>query len=119
MDDCPICFATKAPLLPSATPTSGEWSYVDPGLVIQIFFPVDMDQTVEPLPAQFIITADAVPKTPDSLGWTDATTMTLTYNEVALDPSVVRLAYPNMLPNFISLAGQPVFPFDLLLVDVT
>ena len=115
MDDCPICFATKAALLPSATPTSGEWTYVDPALVIPLFFPVDMDQTVEPLPAQFIIDVDGAPKTPDALGWTDATTMTLTYNEAVLGPSVISLEYPDLLPNFVSLQGQPVFPFDLLI----
>lgn len=91
-----------------------EWSYADPDLVLVLEFPVDMDQTVEPLPAQFAIDVDGVPKTPISLGWTDADTMTLTYQEAVLGPSVVRLAYDHMFPNFISLVDQPVFPFDLL-----
>lgn len=95
-----------------------EWSYADPDLVVQAFFPVDMDQTLEPVPADFIIEVDAAAKPPDALGWTDATTMTLTYQEAVLGPSVVRLQYPLMTDNFVSLQGQPVFPFDLLGVEV-
>ena len=77
-----------------------------------------MDQTVEPLPGEFIIDVDGVPKTPDTLGWTNPTTMTFTYNEAVLGPSVISLEYPDMLPNFISLAAQPVFPFDLLITPI-
>lgn len=116
MAGCQIPFEVKVTLLPSSTPTSGTWTYSDPTLVIILTFPVDMDQTVEPLPAQFVIDVDGVPKTPDSLGWTDSKTMTLTYDEAVLGPSVVKCQYPAMFPNFVSLATQPVFPFDLLLV---
>lgn len=81
-------------------------------------FPVDMDETVEPVPADFVLLSDGVPKTPDSLGWDTATTLELEYSEVLLDPVLVRAQYPLMAPNFQSLVGQPVFPFDLSLVEV-
>lgn len=74
-----------------------------------------MDQTVAPAPGQFVIDVDGVPKTPDTVVWIDPGTLGLTYAEAVLGPSVIRLQYPRMFPNFLSLAGQPVFPFDLLL----
>lgn len=95
-------------------PTGFEWSYADPDLTLVVTFPVAMDQTVQPAPGHFVIDVDGVPKTPDSLGWTDPLTLTLPYSEAVLGPSVVRLQYPLQLPNFKSLQGQPVFPFDLL-----
>ena len=104
--------------MPSATPTVAESSYLDPQLEITLTFPVDMDETVEPLPAQFVIDVDAVPKTPDSLSWGDATHLLLIYSEALLAPSVIRTQYPQMFDNFVSLVGQPVFPFDLLTTPI-
>ncbi len=118
MVGCPTASFTNLQSLPSSTPLSFTWNYVDPNLILVVTFPVDMDQTVEPLPAQFIIEVDAAAKVPDTLGWTNPTTMTLTYAEAVLGPTVVRLQYPQMFPNFISLVDQPVFPFDLLGVEV-
>ncbi len=113
----PIPFATRETLLPSATPTHFAWSYSDPNLGLDLTFPQAMDQTVSPAVADLIILVDGVPKTPDSLEWFTATEMTLDYSEALLGPSVLRLQYPLMAPNFISLVGQPVFPFDLLGVE--
>lgn len=76
-----------------------------------------MDETVKPTTPQLVIDVDGVPKEPDSIGWTDATTLTVPYQEAVLGPSVVRLQYPRMFPNFLSLVDQPVFPFDLLGVE--
>lgn len=81
-------------------------------------FPVDMDQTVEPVGADFVLLVDGVPKTPVVQGWDTATLLELSYQEALLAPAVVRCQYPDMLPNFRSLQLQPVFPFDLLLVAV-
>ncbi|GAH25737.1 unnamed protein product [marine sediment metagenome] len=117
MDVCPIPFSTKVQLLPSAIPTGFEWTYADPDLVLVVTFPVDMDETVQPSTHHFVIDVDGVPKEPDSLGWTDSKTMSIPYSEAVLGPSVVRLQYPLLLPNFKSLAGQPVFPFDILAVE--
>lgn len=117
MDVCPISFGASQQLLPNAQPTSGTWNYAVADLTGDIIFPVDMDETVEPLPAEIIIDVDGVPKTPDSVSWVDATTLSYAYNEVALGPVVVKFQYPQMFPNFKSLAGQPVFPVDLLLVE--
>ena len=114
----PTRFFTSQRSLPSSTPISFTWNYVDPNLILVVTFPVDMDQTVEPLPAQFIIDVDAAAKVPDTLGWTNPTTMTLPYAEAVLGPTVVRLQYPQMFPNFLSLQSQPVFPFDLLGLEV-
>lgn len=77
-----------------------------------------MDETAQPSPGHFVIDVDGVPKTPDSLSWTLANTMTFAYAEAVLAPSVVRLAYPKLGINFKSLLGQPVFPFDILGVGV-
>jgi len=104
--------------LPSATPISGDWNYSDPDLLIHLDFPVDMDQTVKPNPLNFSIDVDGNGKIPGSCDWDDARTLHIDYSEVALGPSVVRCIYGTMQPNFYSLQGQPVFPFDLLLVGV-
>lgn len=117
MDVCPISFGPSRPSLPSATPTSGTWNYTVADLTGDIDFPVLMDQTVQPLPAEIILLVDGVPKTPDSLNWFDPQTLQYAYNEVALGPVVVRFQYPQMFPNFRSVAGQPVFPVDLLLSE--
>ena len=81
--------------------------------MITLNHPVDMDQTLQPLPAQFIIEVDGVPKTPDSVLWIAATQVTLLYAEVALGPTLIQTQYPVMFGNYISLVNQPVFPFDL------
>lgn len=77
-----------------------------------------MDQTLLPAKADFILTVDAAAKPLLTLVWSDATHLGYSYNEAALGPTDVHLEYPLMLPNFKSLAGQPVFPFDLHLDPV-
>lgn len=115
MDVCPTSFSTSQRLLPSSTPTSGNWAYEDPNLIGDLIFPVDMDQTVTPAPGHFVLDVDGAPKTPDSCTWFDARTLQWAYAEAVLGPTLVRMQYPIMAANFLSLAGQPVFPFDLLL----
>lgn len=104
-------------LLPSATPTGFEWTYIDPTIAGSIDFPVDMDETVIPDKAELILEVDAAAKPLLTLIWINARQMGFTYDEALLDPTVVRMQYPIMAPNFRSLAGQPVFPFDLLGVE--
>ncbi len=105
-------------LLPSAIPTSGTWTYVDPLLSGQLNFPVDMDQTVIPDKTDFILEVDAAAKPLLTLAWTGARELRYTYNEALMVPTVVTMQYTDMLPNFLSLQGQPVFPFALTLTAV-
>lgn len=118
MVGCPTVSFTNLQLLPSSTPTSGTWAYIDPTLSGQLEFPVAMDQTVIPDKTEFILEVDAAAKPLLTLVWADATHLGYTYDEALLGPSVVRMQYDQMAPNFLSLDGQPVFPFDLLLTPV-
>lgn len=115
---CRIPFTTSLQLLPSSTPTEGTWTYIDPTLSGQIEFPVAMDQTVIPDKTDFILEVDSAAKPLDTVVWADATHLGYSYDEAVLGPTVVRMQYPAMLPNFRSLQGQPVFPFDILLTEV-
>ncbi len=114
MDDCPTSFATNLPLLPSLIPVTIVTTYADPLLTLVITFGEDMDQTVEPLPAEFVIVVDGVSKTPISFTWDSATQCTITYSEGVLGPTVVRLRYPAGSARFLSLLAERVTPFDFL-----
>lgn len=100
--------------MPSAVPTGATWSYGDPVLDVRVTFAVDMDQTVQPLASELVITVDGAPHDPSAVNWDDATHLDLEYSEALLGPTDVELAYPAMFPNFLSLQGQPVFPFDII-----
>lgn len=114
MDDCPISFAASSPLLPSLIPVTIVTTYADPLLTLVITFGEDMDQTVEPLPAEFVIVVDGVSKTPITFLWDSATQCTLTYSEAVLGPVVVRLRYPTGSSRFRSVLLELVTPFDFL-----
>ncbi len=114
MDDCPICFATSLPLLPSLIPTTIVTTYADPLLTLALAFGEDMDETVEPLPAEFTIVVDGVDKTPITFVWDLAFQCTLTFSEALLAPTVVRLRYPTGSSRFRSVLLELVTPFDFL-----
>jgi len=63
------------------TPT---FSYIDPDLLICVLFQSDMDETVTPVPADFTIYVDDVPKEPDSMFWDKPRELFILYAEAGL-----------------------------------
>lgn len=114
MGDCPICFATSQPLLPRLIPASSNWTYADPALDVVLTFGENMDQTSQPLPADFVLDVDGVAKTPDTVTWDSATELSVEYSEVALGPTAVRCRYSTINPDFESALFEKVTPFDIL-----
>ncbi len=113
-DDCPTPFFRNHLLPPRVLPSGFDWVYFNPDLDLTLSFPTPMDTTHQPLPAQFIILVDGVPKTPDLLFWIDPVSMAIAYAEPSLAPSVVRLIYSEASPLFHDLTEHQVFPFDIL-----
>lgn len=114
MDDCPIPFRTSLPLLPVLNPASSAWTYVDPALEVVLTFGESMDQTSEPLPGDFVFVVDGVDKTPISVTWDSATELAIGYDEAVLSPTVVRCRFSTKNSDFLSVAGEIVTPFDIL-----
>lgn len=114
MDDCPTSFASSHPLLPRFIPASSAWTYVDPALEVVLTFGESMDQTSEPLPGDFVFDVDGVEKTPVSVTWDSATELSIEYSEATLSPTAVRCRYSTQNPDFLSVAGELVTPFDIL-----
>jgi len=112
---CLIPFSTPLPLLPRFLPDSTEWTYVDPLLSVELYFTPNMNIGVEPVPADFVLLVDDVEKTALSSSYFDANQLTLTFNEAALGPTVVKLRYSAKNPDFVSAAGEVVTPFDLVI----
>ncbi len=112
--DCRICFATSHPLSPRLIPASSNWTYADPAFEVVLTFGENMDQTSQPLPADFVIDIDGVEKTPDTVTWDSATELSLDYNEAVLGPTVVRCRYSKINPDFESALFEKVTPFDIL-----
>lgn len=115
MGDCPITFSTAVPLLPRMIPASTLWSYIDPDMTLTLTFGETMDQTVVPVPADFVLTVDDVVKVPSDVHWTGATTCVLDYSEVALAPNDVHLRFSTKTPLFLSILDELVTPFDLFI----
>ena len=101
--------------MPRLIPTSSGWTYVDPLLTCNLIFTEDMSILSEPIPADFVLTVDDVVKTVLSSSWLDLHTLTLTYNEAVLGPGVVRVRFSTKNPDFISVAGEIVTPFDMVI----
>ena len=118
MDDCPTSFKSRLPLLPSFWPSALDWTYVDPLFDMLLSFDEDMDQTIFPLPAEFILTIDDIEQTISAVTWDDATTLSVEYSEAVLNPIVASLRYPTSSPRFLSVLGELVTPFDLPSTEV-
>ena len=114
MDDCPISFKTHQPLSPRMIPVSSDWTYSDPLLSVVLTFGETMNQTKEPLPAEFVFDVDGTEKTPINAAWDSATEFSIEYEEVTLGPSIVRCRYSAINPDFVTAAGEVVTPFDIL-----
>jgi len=78
-------------------------------------FVEDMDQTTAPPVGDFVIWVDGMDKTPITAAWTGARNFTLTYSETVLGPSVVRTRFATKNPLFLSVLGELVTPFDILI----
>lgn len=118
MADCQTSFSTPHPLLPRLIPSGGVWEYADPLLTVTLVFSENMDQTEKPDPSDFVLTVDDVVKTIATTTWDDATHFISTYSEGTLGPSVVEVRYPTKVPEFLSIAGELVTPFDLITVPL-
>jgi len=103
------------PLLPRFLPVTLDYTYVDPNLAITLVFDENMDQTVVPLPAQFILTCNGILKIADSIAWDDATHLSVDYSEAILDVDPCLLRYKAKNINFLSVAGELVTPFEILI----
>lgn len=114
MDACPISFNTSHPLLPRFIPASSAWTYSDPALDVVLTLADVMGQTTEPLPSDFVLDVDGTEKTPISITWDSATELSIQYDEVTLGPTVVRCRYSAKNPDFLSVTGELVTPFDIL-----
>lgn len=95
-----------------------DYTYVDPNLAITLTFGESMDQTVVPLPAQFVLTCNDVVKVPDTVSWDDATHLSIDYAEAVLTVDLCYLRYMAKDPNFLSVLDELVTPFDLLVAEV-
>lgn len=113
-DACPIPFGAKLPLPPELLPFGFLWDYETAELELCLLFFTPMDTTLLPAPSDFIILADGVPKTPDSVAWFTDFLFQLTYSQPALNPTTVRLSLPESVGDFHSVNFIPVSPFDLL-----
>lgn len=82
---------------------------------MNLTFTDDMSIATQPIPADFVLTVDDVEKTALSSTWFDLHKLTLTYNEVTLNPSNVSVRFSTKNPDFISVAGEVVTPFDILI----
>lgn len=82
---------------------------------MELYFTDDMSIASEPIPADFVLTVDDVVKTVLSSSWLDLHQLTLTFNEAVLGPSVVKVRFSTKNPDFISVAGEIVTPFDLVI----
>jgi len=112
-EDYPIPFATPHPLLRRFIPSSSVWSYIDPDLMVTLTFGEDMDQTVVPLPADFVLIVDDVDKTPDVVHWGTARTLVLDYSEGSLSVGQVRCRFSTKTDLFRSILGELITPFDI------
>jgi len=82
---------------------------------VELYFTEDMSILSEPIPADFVLTVDDVVKTALSSSWFDLHQLTLTYDEAILGPTVVKVRFSTKNPDFISVAGEIVTPFDLVI----
>lgn len=114
MGDCPICFNTSHPLQPRLIPASSAWTYTDPALDIVLTFGEDMDETSTPPPEAFVLDVDGTEKTPDAIAWDSATELSIEYSEATLGPTVIRCRYSTHADDFVSVVGEEVTPFDIL-----
>lgn len=88
---------------------------MDPDLSVTLNFAEDMDQTVQPLPADFVLSCDDVVKTIDTVTWVGARELAIDYSEVALAPTIVALRYSTKSSLFLSLLDELITPFDLII----
>ncbi len=95
-------------------PASSDWTYADPLLDVVLTFGENMDQTSQPLPGDFILDVDGTLKVPIFITWDSATELSIHYSEAILAPTVVRCRYSTINPNFVTVAGEVVTPFDIL-----
>lgn len=115
MDVCPTSFSTSHPLLPRLIPVGTAWAYADPDLTFDLQFSENMDQTATPPTSSIIIEVDGVEKEPDNLTWQSATNILVDYAEAVLGPTVVRCRFSAKHDDFLSVAGELVTPFDILI----
>jgi len=83
-------------------------------LTVVLTFEPSMDETTEPPISSFVIDVDDVEKTPDSVAWLTPHEFSLNYSEAALGPSVIKCRFSTKSPLFLSLTGELVTPFDIL-----
>lgn len=88
-------------------------SYSDPDLEITITFQNHMDQSVTPLPAELVMYADDVAKTPDSVSWAGDHELLLEYSEIGLGAPVIDVELENATDRLRCLAGGVIPPFRL------
>lgn len=101
-------------MLPRLIPASSDWTYADPLLTVTLTFGETMDQTTKAPPGDFVLVVDDVEKIPISTIWDDANDFTMTYSEATLGAAVVRCRYSAKNPLMLSVLGELVTPFDIL-----
>lgn len=89
---------------------TGEFEYSDPNLVVEVTFPIDMNQTVVPTTAEMFLYDNAVQKVPDAISWISARILKLEYAEAGLTQDV-DVELPTPTPNLVCLADRQVCPF--------
>ena len=91
---------------------AAEYDYDDPDLVVEVTFPLPMDQTKTPATNEMILYDNGVPKGPDGISWSSATVLELNYAEGGLTEDV-DVELPNATPNLVCLAGTQICPFRI------
>jgi len=89
--------------------------YADPDLTVKLTFAENMDQAVQPLPSDFVLTVDDVVKTIYTITWISATELAIDYSEALLACTIVGLRYSTKSSRFLSLLDELVTPFDLII----
>ncbi len=117
-EGCQIPFDNRHQLPPRIEPSLLRWFFLSPTLELTLFFPIDMDTSVTPLPGDFVIIADGVPKPPLTAVWGALRELAITYDEPSLSPTTVRLQLPTAVQDFRDATLHQVFPFDLLGVEL-
>lgn len=91
---------------------TAKYDYTDPDLVVEITFPIAMDQGKQPDLDKWIIYDNGIPKVPVGSDWQNGFVLELDYAEAGLTEDVdVELL--NSTPNLVCLAGTQVCPFRI------
>jgi len=91
MDDCPISFGLKVPLLHRPTYASSSWTHSTPDVTLDVVFDEDMDTTVVPVFGSFEATNGTTPRTLTIIGWQDVRTLRMTFSEGPTPPPSVTI----------------------------